>query len=386
MHVVYAREPFPDRWTTALFLAGPTPRSPAVPSWRPAALEHLARAGFDGVVFVPEDASGSVRADYVDQVEWEREGLHLADQIVFWIPRDLESLPGFTTNVEFGRWATSEKVVLGFPPEAPKNRYLEWMAGAERIPVHRTLAATLDEALARCRPALRVAGERHVPQIVWHTPMFQAWHAAQRAAGNRLDHAELLWQYKVGWSGQRFAWILKVKLWIAAEGRHKTGEWVLARPDVSAVVLHRRRPDPLDSEIVLVREARAPARGEGGFVRELPGGSSPEGEHDAREVAVEEVREETGLVIAADRLRPLGSRQLVATLSSHVGHAFAVELSDAELAEARALAAAETPHGAGGGERTVVEVTTLRALLTDGRADWSTVGMAARALLAGDAP
>lgn len=380
MHVVYARQPFPDRWTSALFLAGPTPRSAEVPSWRPAALELLARAGFDGVVFVPEDASGAVRADYTDQVEWERQGLHFADQIVFWIPRDLETLPGFTTNVEFGRWAPSEKVVLGFPEGSPKNRYLAWMAEAERAPVHHSLEATLAEALGRLRPAPRVDGERHVPQCVWHTPMFQSWYAALRAAGNRLDRAELLWQYRVGWSGQRFAWILKVKVWVAAEQRHKSGEWVLARPDVAMVVLHRRRADPLDSEIVLVREFRAPGRSADGFVRELPGGSSHEGEQAPRAVAAEEVREETGLAIAAERLRPLGARQLMATLSSHVGHAFAVELTEEELMQARALAAAETPHGAGGGERTVVEVTTLRALMGDGRADWATVGVAARAL------
>ena len=81
MQVVHARQAFPERWTTALFLAGPTPRAPDVPSWRPAALEHLARRGFDGVVFVPEDASGTYQGEYLDQVEWERDGLRFADRI-----------------------------------------------------------------------------------------------------------------------------------------------------------------------------------------------------------------------------------------------------------------------------------------------------------------
>jgi ADP-ribose pyrophosphatase YjhB (NUDIX family) len=380
MHIVYARQPFPERWTTAVFLAGPTPRSPDVPSWRPAALAWLERAGFDGAVFVPEDASGAVHGDYLDQVEWERDGLRLADQIVFWIPRDLETLPGFTTNVEFGRWVGSDKVVLGFPEGSPKNRYLAWMAGEEKVPVEHSLEGTLQTALERAQPALRSGGERHVPQQIWHTPMFQAWYAALRAAGNRLDGAEPLWLYRVGWNGQRFAWILKVVVWVASEQRHKQNEWVFARSDISTVVLHRRRPAPMESEIVLVREFRSPARTADGFIHELPGGSAPVDHPDPREVAADEVREETGLEIAGERLVPLGTRQLAGTLSSHVAHAYAAELTEAELAQAKALALAETPHGAGGSERTVVEVTTLGALLTDDRVDWSTLGMVTRAL------
>ncbi|HVI00101.1 MAG TPA: nucleoside 2-deoxyribosyltransferase domain-containing protein, partial [Enhygromyxa sp.] len=100
MQVVYARQPFPAAFTRAIFLAGPTPRSSDVPSWRPRALELLAERGYDGAVFVPEDADGNARFDYTDQIDWESEGLALADVIVFWIPRDLDTLPGFTTNVE----------------------------------------------------------------------------------------------------------------------------------------------------------------------------------------------------------------------------------------------------------------------------------------------
>lgn len=140
MLVVYAKQPFPDRWSTALFLAGPTPRDPSVPSWRPEALAYLERRGFDGVVFVPEDASGEHRGDYIDQVEWERDGLRFADRIAFWVPRELTALPAFTTNVEFGRWAASGKAALGFPDGAP---------GSERTVVEvTTLGALLADARA----------------------------------------------------------------------------------------------------------------------------------------------------------------------------------------------------------------------------------------------
>jgi 8-oxo-dGTP pyrophosphatase MutT (NUDIX family) len=381
MIVVHAKQPFPERWTTAIFLAGPTPRDPAVPSWRPAALEHLRRRGFDGVVFVPEDASGEYRGDYLDQVEWECDALRFADRIVFWIPRAMDTLPGFTTNVEFGRWAASDKVVLGFPEGAPKTRYLAWLAAEEQIRVTHSLEDTLDAALLGAQPALRSGGERCVPQHIWHTPVFQAWYEALRKAGNRLESAEPLFQYRVAWSGQLFAWILKVNVWVAAEQRFKSGEWVFARADIAAAVLYRRAPVLLESEVVLVREYRAPARTSDGFVHELPGGSAPGGGDDPRALAAEEIHEETGLVIEADRLRPVGARQVAATVSAHVAHVFAAEISEAELAQARALAEAGTPHGAGGSERTVVEVTTLAAMLSDNRADWSTIGMAVTALL-----
>ncbi len=55
MEVVYARQPLPERVEASLFLAGPTPRSPATPSWRPEALRLLRELGFRGYVFAPED-------------------------------------------------------------------------------------------------------------------------------------------------------------------------------------------------------------------------------------------------------------------------------------------------------------------------------------------
>jgi hypothetical protein len=66
-----------------------------------------------------------VKFSYLDQVEWEYECLELSDLIVFWVPRDLKKLPGFTTNVEFGRYIASGKVLYGRPYEAPKTRYLD---------------------------------------------------------------------------------------------------------------------------------------------------------------------------------------------------------------------------------------------------------------------
>ena len=150
MQVIYARQSLADLTGPVLFLAGPTPRSAETPSWRPAALQELAETlNFTGTVLVPEDQSHTPYIDYDHQIEWEWEGLDAADAIVFWVPRELATMPAFTTNIEFGMYWNSGKVVLGFPPEAPKMRYLERLAGRGQIPVEATLSATLAAALAK---------------------------------------------------------------------------------------------------------------------------------------------------------------------------------------------------------------------------------------------
>src|SRR4051812_25224758 len=84
----------------SIFLAGPTPRRPEVPSWRPQALGLLRQLGFGGAVYVPERRDWSGRVSYLDQVEWEYAGLEHCSVVAFWVPRDVQTLPGFTTNVE----------------------------------------------------------------------------------------------------------------------------------------------------------------------------------------------------------------------------------------------------------------------------------------------
>lgn len=124
-----------------IFLAGPTPRSADVVSWRIEALEIIERYSgfFKGAVFVPESPGWHDQEDpdkkYDDQVYWEWSALEAANAILFWVPRNLDTLPGFTTNVEFGMYWNSKKVVLGFPEGAPKTRYLERLASRGRVPI-----------------------------------------------------------------------------------------------------------------------------------------------------------------------------------------------------------------------------------------------------------
>jgi Nucleoside 2-deoxyribosyltransferase like len=146
--VVYAREPLPAEPGASVFLAGPTPRRRDVPSWRPAALAEL--AGTSLTVFSPESRHDERPREYHHQVEWEAAALEAADVILFWIPRDLATMPGFTTNVEFGLYVRSGKVVLGCPSDCPnpeRNRYLIWLAGRHGVPVTTTLPETVAAAL-----------------------------------------------------------------------------------------------------------------------------------------------------------------------------------------------------------------------------------------------
>jgi hypothetical protein len=126
MNVVFAREPV-TVWHPSIFLAGPAPRSAEVKSWRPEALDALRELRFAGTVLVPEPRDWSEKLSYVDQVEWEYEGLEGCSVVAFWVPRDVQTLPGFTTNVEFGRYVGSGRCVYGRPEGAPHTKYLDWL-------------------------------------------------------------------------------------------------------------------------------------------------------------------------------------------------------------------------------------------------------------------
>jgi 8-oxo-dGTP pyrophosphatase MutT (NUDIX family) len=231
-----------------------------------------------------------------------------------------------------------------------------------------------------------------VPPEIWQADSFQRWHQAQRGAGNSLEGVEVLWSRRSDSSPDApVFWAVRVAVRIAAEGRVKSNEIVISRPDSSSVALYRPAPVPVpgaattaattaaldDTVVVLVREFRSPASTADGFVHELPGGSGDSG--DPRAQAVTELQEETGLKIDADRLRAHGSRQVAATLSAHHTHLFSAPITDAELARLRELQ--QSPHGDGPTERTWIEITTFGEIRRSSLVDWSTLGMLAQALL-----
>lgn len=392
MEIVYANELFPTRVQKSIFLAGPTPRSEGAVSWRSQAIALLGLLGYDGHVFIPEPRSGKWEHEYDRQVEWEEEGLNRADCIVFWVPRDLDGtapegngspMMALTTNVEWGMWKNSGKVVWGAPDWAKHTRYQQYYSNKLGVPQAQTLKETLELAIQKIGDgAERQDGECCVPVHIWKRKDFQHWYHAQREAGNRLDGARVQWAFFPK-PGRMFCYVVHVNVHIAAEARNKVNEFVLLRPDVSSVLLYTTPSldeDPLlDTKVVLVREFRSPVNNDQAFVYELPGGSSVNELENPLGVASSEVEEEVGLKLDHTRFFRHETRQMVSTLSAHRSALFSCRLTPQEMA---LLAADRQPHGnfETDSEMTWIEVRTVRQIIEENLVDWSTLGMIFRLL------
>ena len=197
MKTVYTQEPLPTEIDSTIFLAGPSPRDEDVGSWRrPQALQMLEDMNFKGTVFVPEwrmAPPAGTKLEYDTQVEWETAAMNMSDCILFWIPRELKTMPAFTTNDEWGTWKQSGKVVFGAPENAEKVKYQQWWAGKLGLPIHTTLWDTLGDAVHKIDPpAHRVGVECQIPLMVWLTRNFQEWYQRLKTSGNRLEAARLV--------------------------------------------------------------------------------------------------------------------------------------------------------------------------------------------------
>ena len=379
MQIIYAGETIPSTFSKSVFLAGPTPRDPDVPSWRPAALALLEAKGFDGVVFVPEARDG-VRPDYIKQMQWELDSQNCSDVILFWIPRDMATMPALTTNTEYGLWASLDpaRLYVGAPKNAVHVSYQLKHAAASDIPVFEeleTLVSTIVLTLAA--GSQRSGGATQVPLHIWKTPSFQNWYKAQTRAGIELHGAQVKWVLRIG---PKFVlyWALKVDMYVPSEQRHKTNEVVISRPDVCLTVAWHRPKGAAreDTLFALIREYRTPATSDDGFAWENPGGSSFKPEKDPYQTAASELKQELGLEFDAGRVKLHGSRQIAATLSGHRAHVYSVELTAAEVDTLRKLEAEGASFGvASETERTYPRVRSLKEISEGAFVDWATVGI-----------
>ncbi|MCB1711405.1 MAG: nucleoside 2-deoxyribosyltransferase domain-containing protein [Candidatus Riesia sp.] len=134
----------------SIFLAGPTPRDMEKQSWRVFAASYLEQLEFEGLAYIPEPRNGNWDLiDKRDQIEWEQSKLSKADCISFWIPRAMSDMPGLTTNIEWGQWKASGKVVLGYPHSAEHMGYISYDASNLKIPKKTTLLSTMSAAIAK---------------------------------------------------------------------------------------------------------------------------------------------------------------------------------------------------------------------------------------------
>ena len=130
MTVIYNREKIPPT-KYSIFLAGPTSRDDT-PSWRPEAVKEIKDKfkGEDVSIILPEHRTGKCEVldqpDYRAQIDWEQDSLDECSLVLMWVPRDLDKLPGFTTNVEFGMLLHKDKLLYGRPDNSKKNLYLDY--------------------------------------------------------------------------------------------------------------------------------------------------------------------------------------------------------------------------------------------------------------------
>jgi calcineurin-like phosphoesterase family protein len=154
MDVVYALQSFEPLEQPSIFLAGPSYRpKPGEEhkygtTWRQEAIKLLEQLNFSGTVFNPEFQHNQLpdHWTYSRQVSWESEGLKLSTAILFWVPRSAE-LPGFTTNIEFGQFMQSGKIVVGAPESALHMDYIREWCSRLHIPYHTSLTQTIHSAL-----------------------------------------------------------------------------------------------------------------------------------------------------------------------------------------------------------------------------------------------
>lgn len=144
-------EPVVD--SRSVFLAGPTMRGvPYKKSWRYEACKSLSEIGFDGIVYVPM-TENDVPYDLAPQANWERKCLLSAGVIVFNMCRIFPTNPGLTSNVEFGTYLAKKPrdIILCLPPDADKNKYIEWAYTTEmdELGLHYCIYRDLDSALIK---------------------------------------------------------------------------------------------------------------------------------------------------------------------------------------------------------------------------------------------
>jgi 8-oxo-dGTP pyrophosphatase MutT (NUDIX family) len=326
-----------DTVTKSIFLAGPTPRSSVGDTmgstWRHVAVEALRNLGYDGTIYIPIPEKhfqlGNVldeEYDYENQVEWEKTALDRADVIFFYVARTEEN-PGLTTNIEFGRYIDSGRVVYARPHDAISVRYLDDLAKRFKVECFE-LENGLKQAVERIGEGAERKGlECKIPLLFWKSDQFQDWWITHKNQGNRVLAFEVKSVITLDNFKELFGFSAWVSIWIKNEDREKSCEWIFSRTHATYTVPFFTNPDGSRS-YVLVRDFRSTSTNKKGYVYELPGGSWEKG-LEPRDNAAKELYEEIGidLVNEKDRLKQLASIQPYAIFAINLIIPFVLELT-----------------------------------------------------------
>jgi hypothetical protein len=140
------------RWDGTIFLAGPIERvtegQPSrMPRWREAAITYMHELPAKLVIYNPQWVVKPKSWTYEAQVEWELGAMSRAMVRLFWVERDFPYLPGFTTNIEWGKWWDDTDTVSGAPPDALHVRYMQTLHRFAGKPWYTSLKQCCDVAV-----------------------------------------------------------------------------------------------------------------------------------------------------------------------------------------------------------------------------------------------
>ncbi|MFZ1106868.1 MAG: hypothetical protein WAN43_00785 [Rhodomicrobium sp.] len=301
-----------------------------------------------------------------------------ADLILFWVADDMTMTTACEAEAELNLSHETRRCLYGRSSRKPGFPHLDaYWAGLTGKAPHSDLKAMVEDAIALIgQGEARTGAERDIPLPVWRSDPFSKWYKALTSAGHRLRGFRVLKLLAFGDRDPRApvaGFLASAAIEVAGEGRIKSNEAFIARPDNVAVV-PLFDPGGPEGEAFLVREYRLAARNGAGLALSVPEGSAPGSSLPSRAVAVRELSEEIGLSVAPERLIELMSRQSMPTLSSHHTRLFALELTEDEAILLRRAAAEGRVLGADSEER----IGILRQSLAEPMhpsLDWTSIGL-----------
>lgn len=384
MKLVFSNEPFPTEVTKSIFLAGPSPRYKEgdeiqTNTWRHYAIDYLKSLNYDGIVYIPiprdffyGEKANSNLISYLKQIDYEQSALERADIILFYLDRKNDN-EGLTTNVEFGKYYDSGRVVYCRPKDAVKVRYLDNLCFEKGLTIYLNLNEALEHSLYLIGDGIkRINGECTVPSIIFKSEQFQTWYQNLLKAGNELKDFKVT--SIINPNETLFGFSAWASVYITNEERYKTNEWIFSRIPVSYVVPYYIEGDK--TYFVLTSEFRTSVNNSKGRVFELAGGSTTKPGITPIQNAIKELEEETGLIIKDEsRYKILGERQTFATYLTMKLYAVSVELTKEEFLQVVDNVNKDKTLGENEEEQIKLHIATLDEVMNIYPVDWTTLGI-----------